>query len=285
MRQVFVSLRRNIGLSLITSGMIAISLMAVGGFLLVAINLEQVFRNIETTVEISVFIENDANSDQVRNSIAENDLVSDYVFIPKDQGLIEFAETMGNANLLVDLQGVNNPLPDVFRVRALNAENVEELAQYIMTLPGVEMVDYGKETLNRLLIATSWIRTFIVGTSLLLAVGAMFLIITIIRMSVLARQEEIGVMKFLGASNWFVRFPFVVGGMIIGWFGTIVAIGIIGVIYFQIAESLQLEGLAFFIKPILDLSQILPIFVAMMILGTIVGGLGSFISVRRYLKV
>ncbi len=285
LRQVFISLRRNLGLAMITSGMIAISLMAVGGFLLVALNLEQVFRNIETTVEVSVFLEDNADVETIRQSIDEHDDVLTYTFVPKDQGLKEFGEAMGNIQILADLVGENNPLPNVFRVRARRAEAVSALASEIRTYPGVEMADYGRETLNRLLVATDWIRAFIVGTSVILAIGAIFLIVTIIRMSVMARQEEISIMKYLGASNWFVRFPFVFGGMIIGWFGTVVAIGSIGIGYYRIAEALQREALAFFLQPVLDPSRIIPIFVSMMLLGTLVGGLGSFISVRKFLKV
>jgi cell division transport system permease protein len=285
MRQVFVSLRRNLGLALITSVMIAISLIAVGGFLLVALNLEQVFRNIETTVEISVFLNDNADVEGMRQSLDEHDDVLSYIFVSKDEGLKEFGEAMGNIQILADLTGENNPLPDVFRVKARRAEVVSALASEIQAHPGVEMVDYGRETLSRLLTATDWIRTFVVGTSIILAIGAIFLIVTIIRMSVMARQEEIGIMKYLGAANWFVRFPFVVGGMIIGWFGTIVAIATIGIGYFHIAEGLQREALAFFLQPVLDLSKIIPIFVNLMLIGTLVGGLGSFISVRKYLKV
>lgn len=285
MRQVFVSLRRNLGLALITSAMIAISLIAVGSFLLVALNLEQVFRNIETTMEISVFLNDEADVEEIRENFDEHADVLSYIFVPRDQGLEEFGEAMGNIQILADLTGENNPLPDLFRVRARRAEAVSALASEIQAYPGVEMADYGRETLNRLIMATEWIRTFIIGTSGILAIGAIFLIVTIIRMSVMARQEEIGIMKYLGASNWFVRFPFVLGGMIIGWFGTIVAVSLIGIGYFRIAESLQTEALAFFLQPVLDLSRIIPIFVNMMIIGTLVGGLGSFISVRKFLKV
>jgi len=285
MRQVFVSLRRNLGLALITSGMIAISLIAVGGFLLVALNLEQVFRNIETTMEISVFLTDDADVEKIRQNLNNHADVLSYVYVPRDQGLQEFGEAMGNIQILEDLTGDNNPLPDVFRVRAKRAGVVSALASEIQTYPGVEMADYGRETLNRLIRATEWVRIFILGTSGILAIGAIFLIVTIIRMSVMARHEEISIMKYLGASNWFVRFPFVVGGMIIGWIGTIVAVGLIGVGYFRIAESLQTEALAFFLQPVLEPSSIIPIFVNMMLLGTLVGGLGSFISVRKFLKV
>lgn len=285
MRQVFVSLGRNLGLALITSGMIAISLMAVGGFLLVALNLEQVFLNIETTVEISVFLEENADVENVQENLDANENVLSYIFVHKDQGLDEFGEAMGNRQILADLVGENNPLPHVFRVRARRAEVVPDLAAQIQSYPGVELADYGRDTLNRLLVATDWIRTFIIGTSIVLAIGAIFLIITIIRMSVMARQEEIGIMKYLGASNWFVRFPFVFGGMIIGWFGTIVAMVTIGFGYYRIAEALQREALAFFLQPILDFSRLMPIFVNMLILGTLVGGLGSYISVRKFLKV
>lgn len=285
MRQVFVSLRRNLGLSLITAGMIAISLMAVGSFMLVAINLDQVIQNIETTLEISVFMYNDADTDLISRNLENNDDVLSYVFVTRDEGLKEFSDAMGNPEIMSELQGDNNPLPDVFRVRARQAEDVESLAADIRNMPGVEMANYGQETLNRLMDVTNWIRSLVLIISMMLAAGAVFLIITIIKLSVIARQDEIGIMKYLGASNWFVRFPFVVGGMIIGWFGTIIALLVVGFGYFNMVESLRFEALAFFMQPIVDLERLMPIFIAMLLLGTVVGGLGSFVSVRKFLKV
>jgi len=111
------------------------------------------------------------------------------------------------------------------------------------------------------------------------------LIVTTIRLSVVARQDEVGIMKYLGASNSFIRFPFLLEGVVIGWTGTLFAIVALGLGYEQLATSLQQEALTFFIRPVTDPALILPIFGGLLLLGTLMGGIGSIVSVRKFLRV
>jgi cell division transport system permease protein len=183
------------------------------------------------------------------------------------------------------LEGESNPLPNLIRVRAGQAELVPDLAREIQGYPGVELADYGEELVGWLVRVTRWLNTLFLGASALLAFGAVFLIVTIIRLSVMARHEEIGVMKYLGASNWFIRFPFLLEGTLMGWFGTLFATVSLGFIYYRIAVSLQREALAFFLQPVTDAQRLVPIFAGLLIMGTLMGCIGSYLSVRKYLRV
>lgn len=285
MRQSIVALRRNLWLAVVTSGIIAISLAILGGFLLMAVNANQMIRNVESNVEIGVFLEDGADTGAVRQRLDADERVHSYTFVSKDEGLEEFSRSLGDRVLLVGLEGENNPLPDLFRVRALDAESVTVLAADIAAYPGVEMADFGEELVANLLAITGWVNSLFLGLSILLAVGAVFLIITTIRLSVLARQDEVGVMKYLGASNGFIRFPFLLEGMTMGWMGTLAATSALGLVYYRLAAALQQEALTFFIQPVTDTARLLPIFIGLLVLGTLMGGFGSFISVRRFLRV
>ncbi|MDW7651965.1 MAG: permease-like cell division protein FtsX [Bacillota bacterium] len=284
-RQSILSLSRNVWLAVITAGMIAISLAILGGFLLVVTNVNQFIQNIESNVEISVFLNDGINVEAVGQKLDNLEGVQDYTFVSKEQGLEDFGQTFGDRTLLSGLEGEENPLPDMFRVRVVDAEQVPPVAAAIQAYPEVEMADFGEELVTRLVQITGWLNTLFLILSILLAAGAVFLIITIIRLSVLARQEEVGVMKYLGASNWYIRFPFLLEGMVMGWTGTITAVAALGLFYFQLTASLQQDTLTLLLQPVTEMAKLLPIFIGLMVLGTVMGGLGSYVSIRRYLRV
>ena len=285
LRQTFVSLRRNMWLAVVSAGMIAISLAILGAFLLVAVNSNQFMRNIESNVEIGVFLHDGADLPAIESRLAALDGVRSFAFVSKHQGLEEFGRSIGDPTLFRGLEGENNPLPDMFRVRAHQADLVPGLALLIRDFPGVEVVDYGEEMVARVIKITGWINRLTLTVCLLLALGAVLLIITTIRLSVLARQEEVGIMKYLGASDGYIRFPFLLEGMLMGWVGTLTAMISLGAAYYRLAAMLQREALVFFLQPVTSPEQLVPIFGGLLLLGTFIGGLGSLISIRRFLKV
>ncbi len=285
MRQSFRSLSRNAWLALLTSGLIAISLVILGGFLLVTTNVNQFIHTLESNVEISVFLEEGVQASEVEAQIANLEGVAEQTFVPKEEGLENFSRTMGDPTLLRDLEGENNPLPDLIRVRVSEPEQVSVVAETVGAYPQVELVDYGEELVSRLMQITSRLNALFLTLGVLIALGAVFLIVNIIRLSAVARQEEVVVMKYMGASNGFIRFPFLMEGMVMGWTGTLVAIGALGVVYFQLASAFGQDSLILLFQPVRDMERLLPIFGGLMIIGTFMAGFGSFVSIRKYLKV
>lgn len=174
LRQSFISISRNFWLALVTAGIIAISLTILGGFLLMAVNVNQIIKNIESDVEISVFLKNNADVKAIRLKLDNLEGVQSYTFVPKEKGLEEFIRAMGDRIPLEGLGGENNPLPDLFRVKAYQAELVPHLAKEIQTYPGVEMMDYGEKLVDMLVRITGWLNTIFLGVSSLLALGAVF---------------------------------------------------------------------------------------------------------------
>ena len=284
LRQTFVSLRRNLSLAVVSAAIITVSLIILGGFLLTAVNINHFIRNLENTVEISVFLQDGADIQAIEEKLVGLPEVQGYLFISRHEGLEGFSQQMGG-DFLRGLEGAYNPLPDMFRVNVKEAALVPVLASQIETHPGVEKARYGGELISRLVRTSRWVNIGLLSISVLLALAAIFLITTSIRLSVLARQKEIGIMKYLGASNWFVRFPFLLEGMLIGWMGTCTAVIVIGLGYYYAAIALQRAALIFFLQPVTDLQIILPVLGGLLLLGTLLGGIGSLISVRRFLRV
>ena len=284
-RQCFQSLGRNIGLALASAAIIAISLILLGGFLLVAVNMDEMVEGLESSVEVGVFLEDGADHDSIEEQIARLDGVEEYTFVPREEGLEQMGRELGDADILGEVEGEHNPLPDAFRVTASDPEMVPELARQMAGFTGVEEADYGGELLEWMLQLGRWVNVVSVGVGLLLAAAAVFLIITTIRLSLVSRQDEVGIMKYMGASNWFVRFPFLLEGMIIGWVGTLVAVALLATGYYSMVSYLEGLELVFFWQPVTDAGALVSIWVGMLILGTLIGGLGSLVSLRRFLNV
>ncbi len=284
-RQCFISLSRNIGLALASMGIIAISLIILGAFILVAVNMEQMASGLESSVEVAVFLEDDAEEEAVEEELRHLEGVESYTFVSRHEGLEDISRELGDEDLLSEVEGEHNPLPDAFRVSALDAEIVPELAAQIENFTGVEKTDYGGELLNWMLRFGQWVNIISVGVALILIAAAVFLIVTTIRLSLLSRQEEVGIMKYLGASNWFIRFPFLLEGMIIGLVGTLVSVIILVLVYYNLASYLHDLELVFFWRPVTEPAILIPIWVGLLVLGTLIGGMGSLFSLRKFLKV
>jgi cell division transport system permease protein len=285
LRQCFVSLRRNFWLVVVTACIIAVSLAILGGFLLIVVNVNKIIANVESSVEIAAFLLDGADVADIGDRIIRLEGVEEVRFVSKDEGLVEFGKSLGDEELLAGLEWDANPLPDVFRIKAVSADIVPQLAEEIGAIEGVEFADYGEELVSRLLNLTGWLNTLFMGISVLLALGAVFLIVTTIRLSVIARQEEISIMKYLGASDAFIRFPFLLEGMIMGWLGTLASTMALGAVYNKIAAFLQQDALIFFLRPVTSPEKLAPIFIGLILLGTLMGGIGSTISIRRFLRV
>lgn len=284
-RQTLISLARNFWLAVAAAAMIAVSLTILGAFLLVAVNAGQLMKNIESTVEINVFLHEDADVRGIRNKLGGLSGIEEFIFVSKHQGLREFEQSLGDSSLLSGLDGDNNPLPDSFRVRAGHADLVPVLARQIAEYPGVKKVRYGEEWLGTLVKVTKWVNIISLGVGALLAAAAVFLIVTTIRLSVVAREEEVGIMKYLGASNWFVRCPFILEGMLVGFTGALVALVGLGLAYYYLVDWLQRETLIYFWYPVTDTQVLMPLLGGLLVLGLLMGGIGSVISLRKFLRV
>ncbi len=285
LRQCFISLFRNLGLALASMSIIAVSLILLGAFLLVAVNTGEMIRGLESSVEIGVFLEEGANRELLEEKLDQLEGVKSYLYISRHQGLEELSRELGEEDIFKEMEGEHNPLPDAFRVTSTEAEMVPLVAEQIRDFPGVEKAEYGGEILSWMQRLGHWINILTLGMGALLAAAAVYLIVTTIRLSLLSRREEVSIMKYLGAGNWFIRFPFLLEGMIIGWVGTVLSVAVLAAGYNYLASYLSDLELVFFWRPVTDSETLFPIWAGLLLLGTLIGGLGSLLALRRFLKV
>lgn len=289
------SLIRNGWMTFASVSAISISLFILGIFLLLAVNVTHLSKQVESKVEIKVFL--DVNIAQENIAKLRSDLeglegAEKVVFVSKADGLELMRERMGESaeKYLEGMDGENNPLNDAFTVTAREPREVQELSEQISALNDMNpnkpivKVDYGKDTVDNLFKVTKVIRN--IGLVLVgcLALTAMFLISNTIKLTIMARNREIKIMKLVGATNGFIRWPFFIEGALLGLIGSIIPAGVLTYGYKQLIDSSRtgLESLMVDLKPFqevyLQMSAIL------LAIGIGIGVWGSLLSVRKYLK-
>lgn len=286
LREAYQSILRNSWLALASIGVVAVSLLIFGGTLLMVLNANNLARGLESGVEISLFLKDNTPPGEVselEKSIRNLPEVASVEFIPKEQALDDMKKNLGdNKDILSGLEE-KNPLPDAFRIKARDVEQVPALAGQFMELRQADQVRYGQGVVEKILAFSRWLRIAGMITMVLLGAAAVFLIATTIRLSVFSRRREIEIMKFLGATNWFVRLPFLLEGMALGLFGSLLAVAVIYVGYISLVGNIQFS--LPFMQLVTDRREILPVLEGLTLLGIGIGAAGSMISVRKFLKV
>ncbi|MFZ5942834.1 MAG: permease-like cell division protein FtsX [Bacillota bacterium] len=285
-RDAFRSISRHKGMAFASVLTIAISLFILGATLLLVVNSQNLVATMESQVELNVFLNSDVERQDalaLQKKLEKIPGFASLQFISREEAMDNMQERFGKEADLTTALGGNNPLPDSFRVKAVNAEMVDSLAAEISTYPEVESVLYGKELVDKLMAFTNWVRNVGMAVIIGMLIAGLFLITTTIRLTVFARKKEIGIMKYVGAANWFIRFPFFLEGMLIGLLGAIMA-GL--TVYFGYDSSMSyiIKSVPFI--PIVSDKQVLFRIIFLLIGGgTVIGALGSIIAVRKYLKV
>ncbi|KKM09757.1 cell division protein FtsX [Clostridiales bacterium PH28_bin88] len=285
-RQAFISVRRNGWMSVASAATVAIALFILGAFLLLVINANSVASWLESNVEIAVFLDVDAPRDkavQISKEVAALEGVAEVKLVPKEEGLADLSRRFGDGHDLLAALGGKNPLPDYLRVKAQKPDDVPLVAEAVAALAGVEKVDYGEGTVKRLFSLLAWIRWIGLITMGLVSLAAVFLVAITVRLTVFARRREIGIMKYVGATDWFIRWPFFLEGMFLGMTGSVVAVGALYLSYVLLVDSMT--AVVSFLPLVTEAEMVLGLLSWLLLAGTVVGALGSAVSVRRFLRV
>jgi cell division transport system permease protein len=221
-RESFAAFRRMKGMTLISTLIMSVALLMLALFILVTLNLRDTARSLRSEIEVNVFVKNDATVESVqalRERLLEQPGVEAVAYISKDDALAEFRQQLGADSDLVDVLE-ENPMPASLRIRVQEAHRTSEklhaLATYLRDQPEVDEVRYGDTWVARLeeAIRVFTIVDLMVGAIVLLS--AMFVVSNTVRLTVLARQRTIEIMRLVGATNWFIRTPFFVEGAVQG---------------------------------------------------------------------
>jgi len=261
------------------------SLLVLGVFLMLSINLNTMVGNIEGSYEIVVFVDEKVSDDgiiTIKNQIENIQNVENATLVTKETRLESLRNKMGSADL--ERYKDDNPLRDMYQVRLKNLSDSKDTVAQLEKIDGIAKIQQNEEAIEKLVRIANYIRHFSVWIIAALAIVSVFIISNTIKLTVYTRRKEINIMKFVGATDWFIRWPFIIEGIFIGVMGACISIALVIGGYSLIVGIVDSLKVAFItMKPLSDLIGIL--IGSSLGLGAILGGLGSLISVRKHLNV
>lgn len=287
-RESFKSMFRNGWMTFASISAVTITLLLVGVFFVIMMNLNYVAKSIEENVEIRVHIDiaaSEEERDVLGDQIGAIPEVESVKFSPKDEELTNLIASLGEDGDAFKLFEQDNPLNDVFVVKTIDPQDTVQVVNKIKTLNHASKVIYGQGTVERLFSVINMSR----NVGLVLIIGllftAMFLISNTIKITIVARRREIEIMRLVGATNWFIRWPFFLEGMWLGVIGAIIPITIVSAIYYTAYEFLK-EKLATSYIQILDFTPfVYQVGALLLLMGAVIGIWGSVMSIRKFLRV
>lgn len=285
-KEVYTSFKRNIWMTLASIFTVVLSLFILGFFSIVILNLNKMADTLESQVQISVYLKDDLSQeeiDETKETLSKIEGLQDIKFTTREEAMKNFKERLGDQQFLLDALDDTNPLPDSFSLTVTSPEQVKTIADTAAALDSVESASYSQDIINHLFNLTHLIRLIGVALIILLTGAAIFIISNTIRLTVFARRKEIAIMKYVGATDWFIRWPFLLEGICLGFIGGGLATIFLYIVYNQVTQEIY-EAMAFF--PLIPQHPFIDyISLAILVAGIIIGALGSTISLKRFLKV
>lgn len=285
-RETVKSLFRNRFMAIASVLTVTLSMFILGIFLSAVLNINHMASYLENQVEMTVYLKDGLKTQQVMtvgSRLKSLSGLKEIAFTDKDQAMEEFRNRMGEqAGLLDSING--NPLPASYQTSFNSPDELKMAVNIVRNYSEVEAVQYGQDVIEQLYRIAKIIRISGIILILFLAAAELFIISNTIRLTVFARRREIQIMKYVGATNGFIRWPFLFEGMIIGLIGSTIAFILLCLGYNLILEEMTEAGLVFF--SLIPFWPFMP-YVSLFILasGIIIGALGSAISLRKYMKV
>lgn len=281
LREVFTNVRRSPLMSIVGVTTVLVLTLILGYFTTVMVNLEALANSLLDEVQVVAYLDDDANQVSVAQQLERIPEVRQAHFVSKETALNKLVERMQGRIRVDDL--TRNPLPDSFEVSVSSGENLEQVARRAQRISGVGHVKYGEEVAQRMLSFNNLVRTVGVTVLTLLFFSTVLIVSNTIRLTVFARRKEIEIMQMVGAAEWFIRWPFILEGVLQGIVGSSVAAFLVGGSYYMVVPKLM-ETISFL--PIVRVESMLPLLLPLLILnGAFVGALGSLVSVNKFLKV
>lgn len=281
----FKSLGRNGWMTFASVSAVTVTLLLVGVFIVIMMNLNQIADNIENDVEIKVIIDlaaDDKAVAELEKEVRETPGVLEVEYSSNEQELEKMIEGLGDE---FGLYKQDNPLRHALFVKAEDPQQTAPISEKIKTYKYTHEVIYGEGKVEKLFNILNTGRNVGIVLIIGLLLTAMFLISNTIRITIAARGTEIGVMKLVGATNNFVRIPFILEGAWLGILGSILPMVIITLAYFNLYEIVapKLQGELY--QPLAITPFLYQLNGLILGLGVLIGVWGSFMSVRKFLKV
>jgi cell division transport system permease protein len=289
-KEGFSGVGRHLAMAISSAIAVTITLLIISLFIIFSYNVQNFTKNIESSMEISVMVdynyEDSAKEDAIQKSIEAIDGVKKVTYSNKDQEFQYYIDSFDDEKTKEAFEPFkdDNPMHDAFYVEAASGDQITEIASEIQKIEGVAEVNYGGQSTVSMVDTMAMVRKIggflVIGLTLL----AVFLIQNTIKLTISARKDEITIMRNVGATNSFIRSPFVIEGIIIGVLGSIIPIALTVWGYttlYQQSGGILVSNMFKLVKPNPYIFYLAGILLG---IGVIVGFVGSLLSVNRYLR-
>ena len=270
-------------MSLASVGVLVSCLVLTGAAIMVSLNVKTVVNKVGENNVTTVYMEDNATEEvtiQAGKQMENLKNITEVTFFPKEEAIKDYKDVLGD-KVFAEMEGDGNPLPDAYKVTVNDLSKYDETVSEITKISGVATVSSQTDVADKLTSLNKLIQILSIAVVCALVIISLFIISNTIRMTMYARRFEISIMKSVGATNMFVRIPFLMEGIIIGAIS-----GIISLFGLMLAYDLVIEAIQYVIPftPIPFSNVMLPIGIAFVVAGIIVGMVGGLISIGKYLK-
>lgn len=286
-KQAFRQIGRNRGMSTASIFSITAMLLILGVFFIITVNLNLFTEVVRADYDlVEIYLEDDASQEVIDKNMAEFNSMSEVdgvTFRSKKEALKIMKQRWGESGYLLDSLA-KNPLPNSLLISVDDVDSASKITEVAADMEGVESVKYYKETVEKLTKVTNFLQTSSLIIMAFLVLVSIIVVSNTVKLTVFARSKEIEIMKYIGATNWFIRGPFLTEGIIIGLIAALVSSGIITLIYSKVVQLIGSDVIAILSSPLVPTGylagNLLCIFLA---LGVSIGACGSIVSMRRFL--
>lgn len=283
----FKSIKRNRTISFAAMITVLITFFVFGTFTLLALNFNKSIEDVASKIQIQVYLRDDiklVDQKEIELKLMESPQVSEVKYESKDQAFLNLKENLGsNAGLLEGYDLNNNPLPSSFIVNLKDPSYAQEVTKLVEGMTGVEGIGNQQEVIDTISKFVKVVQIVGIGLFIVFIGVSIFLIMNTIKITVYSRRREVGIMKFVGATDWFIRWPFVIEGIVIGSIGSLLSSIVLYFVYNSvfkwIVSSMFIVNL---VQPQFILTTLLAYFVGG---GIIVGAIASIFALRKFLIV
>lgn len=285
--QALKQINRNKGMSLASVFAITAMLLILGLFFVVTVNVNLFSEMVKSDYDqVEIFLEDNvekAEAQAIMDKVRKFSNVEDVSYRSKDDALNIMKKRWGENGYLLDSLDTN-PLPNSILITVRSVDDADKITTATAKIKGVENVKYYKETVEKLTQVTNFLQWGALVVMAFLIVVSIVVVSNTIKLTVFARAKEISIMKYVGASNWFIRGPFLVEGILIGIISSLIASSATFLLYKKIVDMIGMKYMTIFSSPLVPsgylLSNLVIVFVAM---GVSIGACGSIISMRKFL--
>ncbi|WP_127848931.1 permease-like cell division protein FtsX [Lacticaseibacillus hulanensis] len=280
------SLRRNGWMSVAAVSAVTVTLLLVGIFMAILFNGNRISQQVENDVQVRVYVDRNVNQkkkDKLRKELKDLSSVTKVTYRSKSTELNTIVSGYGSQWKM--FKGDENPLNDVFIVETKSPSATMRIAKKAAKLDNVSDASYGGRTARKLFKYVDGVRNWGLGFTVLLLFLAVFLISNTIRITILSRREEIGVMRLVGATNSYIRWPFLLEGAWTGLLGSIIPMVFVDIAYKVAYNAMNISEASngFSLYPVMPFLVWIDLLLA--VIGIVIGAIGSVVSMRRFLKI